>query len=178
MSYVVRLASERDIPALRRLIPVSVRALCAGAYTERQIERALGTVFGVDSQLIADGTYYVAVAGDEIVGCGGWSKRQTLYGADALKGEADALLDPARDAARLRAFFVHPDWTRRGIGRRIIEECEAAARREGFRRLELGATPSGESLYAAMGYSVTDRFAISLADGESLPASHMVKSLG
>ena len=120
MALVVRLATERDIPSLTRLIPESVRSLSVGYYTERQIESSLGYVFGVDSQLIADGTYYVAVAGEQIVGCGGWSKRQTLYGSDQMKGEADPLLDPARDAARIRAFFVHPEWTRRGIGRRII----------------------------------------------------------
>ena len=178
MALVVRLATERDIPSLTRLIPESVRSLSVGYYTERQIESSLGYVFGVDSQLIADGTYYVAVAGEEVVGCGGWSKRQTLYGSDQMKGEADPLLDPARDAARIRAFFVHPEWTRRGIGRRIIEACEVAARHEGFGRMELGATLPGEPLYAAMGYTVTDRFEIPLPDGESLPAAHMAKSLG
>ena len=177
MSYVIRLATDQDVASLSGLIPASVRALSAGYYTDRQIERALGYVFGVDSQLIADGTYYVAVADDQIVGCGGWSKRQTLYGSDQMKGEADPLLDPAQDAARIRAFFVHPAWTRQGIGRRIIEECEAAARREGFRRMELGATLPGEPLYAAMGYTVTERFEIALLDGESLLAAHMVKSL-
>ena len=177
MSYVVRVATEQDIPSLTRLIPASVRALSAGYYTERQIESALGYVFGVDSQLIADGTYYVAVAGEEIVGCGGWSKRETLYGSDLMKGDADPLLDPTRDAARIRAFFVHPGWTRRGIGRRIIEACEAAARQEGFHRMALGSTLPGEPLYAAMDYTVTERFEIPLPDGESLPAAHMVKSL-
>jgi N-acetylglutamate synthase-like GNAT family acetyltransferase len=177
MSYVVRLATEQDIPSLTRLIPDSVRALSAGLYTERQIESALAHVFGVDSQLIADGTYYVAEADGQIVGCGGWSKRQTLYGGDQMKAEADPLLDPTQDAARIRAFFVHPAWTRRGIGRRIIEACEAAACRAGFRRMELGATLPGEPLYAAMGYIVTERFAIAMADGESLPAAHMTKTL-
>lgn len=177
MSYVVRVATERDVPSLQRLIPASVRALSAGYYSNRQIESALVHIFGVDSQLIADDTYYAAVAGEEIVGCGGWSKRRTLYGGDQMKGEADPLLDPARDAARIRAFFVHPDWARRGIGRRIIEACEAAAREEGFLRVELGATLPGEPLYAAMGYTVTDRFDIAMPDGESLPAAHMVKSL-
>src|SRR5215207_1080488 len=133
MSYVMRLATEQDIPSLSQLIPASVRALSVGYYTDRQIERAIGYVFGVDSQLIADGTYYVAVADDQIVGCGGWSKRQTLYGSDQMKGEADPLLDPTRDAARIRAFFVLSEWSRRGIGRCIIEKCEAAAQREGFR---------------------------------------------
>ena len=177
MALVVRLATEQDIPILTHLIPESVRTLSVGYYTDRQIESELVHIFGVDSQLIADGTYYVVVADDQIVGCGGWSKRKTLYGGDQMKGDADDLLDPAHDAARIRAFFVHPEWTRRGIGRRIIEACEVAARHEGFRRMELGATLPGEPLYAAMGYTVTERFAIAMPDGESLPAAHMVKVL-
>ncbi len=177
MALVVRLATEQDIPPLTHLIPESVRALIVGYYTDRQIESAILHIFGVDSQLIADGTYYAVVAGEKIVGCGGWSKRNTLYGGDQMKGEADDLLDPARDAARIRAFFVHPNWTRRGIGRSIIEACEAAACQEGFRSMELGATLPGEPLYAAMGYTVTARFDIAMPDGESLPAAHMVKVL-
>ena len=116
-------------------------------------------------------------ADGQIVGCGGWSKRQTLYGGDQMKGEADPLLDPVTDAARIRAFFVDPDHARQGIGRRIIEACEAAARQAGFTRMELGATLPGEPLYAAMGYAVTDRFDIALPDGEQLPCAHMVKPL-
>ena len=177
MSFVVRLATERDVPSLERLITESARTLSAGYYTERQIESAIVHIFGVDSQLIADGTYYAAVMAGQIVGCGGWSKRSTLFGGDQMKGDVDDLLDPARDAARIRAFFVHPAWVRRGIGRRIIEECEAAARGQGFSRMELGATLPGEPLYAAMGYAVTRRFDIAMPDGEVLPAAHMVKSL-
>lgn len=178
MSVGVRLATEKDIPALNALIPLSARALSAGFYTPRQIDSAITHIFGVDSQLIADGTYFVVIAEDgQIVGCGGWSKRATLFGGDQMKGDADALLDPARDAGRIRAFFVYPEWTRRGIGRRIIEACEAAACAEGFRRMELGATLPGEPLYAAMGYVVTERFDIPMPDGEVLPAAHMVKSL-
>jgi GNAT superfamily N-acetyltransferase len=111
------------------------------------------------------------------VGCGGWSKQQTLYGGDQMKGAADSPLDPATDAARIRAFFVHPDHTRQGIGRRIIEACEATARQAGFTSMELGATLPGKPLYAAMGYAVTDRFEIALPDGERLPCAHMVKTL-
>ena len=116
--------------------------------------------------------------GGRIVGCGGWSTRQTLYGGDQMKAAADPLLDPATDAARIRAFFVHPDHARQGIGRRIIEACEAAAQQAGFTRMELGATLPGEPLYAAMGYAVTDRFEIALPDGERLPCAHMAKTLG
>jgi GNAT superfamily N-acetyltransferase len=179
MAYALRLATEEDVPALRELIPRSARALSVGSYTDRQVESALVHLFGVDSQLIADGTYYVAVTEDDgqIVGCGGWSQRQTLYGGDQMKGAADPLLDPAVDAARIRAFFVDPDHARRGLGRRIIEACEAAARQAGFTHMELGATLPGEPLYAAMGYVVTDRFAIALPDGEQLPCAHMGKTL-
>lgn len=176
MSLEVRLATEGDVPRLCQLIPDSARALSNGYYTERQIESAIAHIFGVDSQLIADGTYFVVTDDEVIVGCGGWSKRRTLYGGDQMKGEVDDLLDPATDAARIRAFFVDPNWARRGIGRRIIEACEAAARREGFQRMELGATLPGEPLYAAMGYAVTERFEIPMPDGEVLPAAHMVKS--
>jgi GNAT superfamily N-acetyltransferase len=177
MSLVVRLATEHDIPDLKLLIPESARALSTGYYTDRQIESAIVHIFGVDSQLIADGTYYAVVADDQIVGCGGWSKRKTLYGGDQMKGDLDDLLDPTHDAARIRAFFVRPSWARRGIGRRIIKACEAAALEEGFRSMELGATLPGEPLYAAMGYTVTTRFDIVMPDGETLPAAHMVKSL-
>jgi GNAT superfamily N-acetyltransferase len=180
MAYALRLATEDDIPALRTLIPRSARALSVGYYTDRQVESMIRHAIGVDSQLIADGTYYVVVAETDgrIVGCGGWSTRQTLYGGDQMKAAADPLLDPATDAARIRAFFVHPDHARQGIGRRIIEACEAAAWQAGFTRMELGATLPGEPLYAAMGYAVTDRFAIALPDGESLPCAHMAKTLG
>lgn len=178
MSIDYRLATANDIPALKLLIPRSARALLADHYTPQQVEGALSYgIFGVDSQLIADSTYYVAVANGQIVGCGGWSKRNTLYGADHLKAAVDDLLDPATDAARIRAFFIDPDWARRGIGRRIMELCEDAARQAGFRRAQLGATHTGEFLYAAMGYSVTERFEIPMTDGVSLPAAHMVKSL-
>jgi GNAT superfamily N-acetyltransferase len=177
VSYPARVAIAADIPALRELIPLAARALSVGYYTVRQTESMVRYAIGVDSQLIADGTYYVAVDDERIVGCGGWSKRTTLYGGDQMKGGADSLLDPAVDAARIRAFFVHPDYARRGIGRRLIETCESAARAAGFGRMELGATLPGEPLYAALGYVVTERFEIALPDGEVLPCAHMVKAL-
>ena len=180
MDYTLRLATEDDAPALRTLIPLAARALSVGYYTDRQVESMIRHAIGVDSQLIADGTYYVAVADmdGQIVGCGGWSRRETLYGGDQMKETADPLLDPATEAARIRAFFVHPDHARRGIGRQFIEACEAAARQAGFSRMELGATLPGEPLYAALGYVVTDRFEIALPEGELLPYAHMVKTLG
>jgi GNAT superfamily N-acetyltransferase len=176
MSLEVRLATEADIPSIARLIPASVRVLSAGSYTPAQIESAITHIFGVDSQLIADGTYYAVIGDGQIVGCGGWSKRRTLFGGDQMKGGADDLLDPTREAARIRAFFVDPGWTRRGIGRTIMERCETAARAAGFSRMELVATLPGEPLYAAMGYRVTERFDIPLPDGDVLPAAQMVRS--
>lgn len=177
MTFTLRLATPQDIPTLKDLIPLSARALSAGYNTEQQIESALIYIFGVDSQLIADQTYYIAEVGDQIVGCGGWSKRRTLYGGDQMKGADDDLLDPAHDAARIRAFFVHPEWSRRGIGRSIIEHCERDARAAGFHRMELGSTLPGEPLYAAMGYQVTERNYVPMPDGEVLPIAYMFKSL-
>lgn len=178
MALVFRLATEDDIPGLNVLIPESARALSAGFYTDRQIESALVHIFGVDSQLIADGTYYAATDEGRLAGCGGWSRRRTLFGGDQRKEASDDLLDPARDAARIRAFFVHPGWKRRGIGRRLIDLCEAAARQQGFREMELMATLPGEPLYAALGYAVTSRHDIAMPNGEVLPAARMVKALG
>ena len=178
MTIEFRLARAEEIPTLQQLIPLSVRALSQGYYSAAQVESALIYIFGVDSQLVADGTYYVAVAGEEIVGCGGWSRRKTLFGGDQMKADEDNLLDPTHDPARIRAFFVHPQWARRGIGRRIIELCENAARAEGFACMELAATLPGEPLYAALGYEVTKRFDVQMADGETLPVAQMAKRLG
>jgi GNAT superfamily N-acetyltransferase len=177
MEIHLRLATTADIPALRELIPASVRALSAQYYTPTQIDLALIHIFGVDTQLINDATYFVAESDGQLVGAGGWSKRKTLYGGDQVKGTADPLLDPASEPARIRAFYVHPDWARRGIGRRIIRACEEAARAAGFRQAELAATLPGEPLYRAMGYRVTERIDIPLPDGESLPCARMDKVL-
>src|ERR1700761_6611506 len=140
MQITTRLATLEDIPQLNEMIAVSVRGLSTDYYTPAQIESAIKYVFGVDTQLVIDGTYYVAEINGEIVGCGGWSKRSTLYGGDQHKSTGDPLLDPAKDAARIRAFFVHPDHARKGVGKHIINVCEAAAQAAGFKRLELGAT--------------------------------------
>src|SRR5258708_26315916 len=163
----LRLAVPEDVPALRELINKSVRGLQTLDYTPAQIEGALQTVFGVDSQLIADGTYIVeeaarnAIDRDEaapqqfeliIVACGGWSKRKTLFGSDHWTGREDALLDPLRDAAKIRAFFVHPDWARRGVGSMILQACEDAARSAGFTRYEMGASLTGAKLFGVKGY--------------------------
>src|SRR5215813_7455138 len=125
---LIRKGTFADIPQLERLIPESARRLSSGYYTPEQIEGAITHVFGVDSQLIIDETYFVAEIDGQLVGCGGWSKRKTLYGGDQMKRPGDdPLLDPKTEPARIRAFFVHPDWARRGIGGRIIAECETAA---------------------------------------------------
>jgi len=177
MEIAIRMATMQDVPALKELIPTSARELSKGYYTPQQAESAIKYIFGVDTQLIADKTYYIAEADGQVVGCGGWSKRKTLYGGDQMKTEQDPLLDPEQDAGRIRAFFIHPEWARKGIGRRIIEACEEAAKADGFTRMELGATLPGEPLYAAMGYEVTDRFDIPMGDGTALPAAHMKKQL-
>jgi N-acetylglutamate synthase-like GNAT family acetyltransferase len=178
MDLELRVATEEDIPALNALIPTSVRGLSQGYYTPAQIESALvHHIFGVDTQLITDGTYFVVEHNRQLVGAGGWSKRRTLYGGDQLKSEADPLLDPAHDAAHIRAYFIHPDWARQGIGGRIMHTCEAAARAAGFSRLDLGSTVQGEAFYRAMGYEVSERLEIAMPDGTALPYAEMTKTL-
>ena len=174
----IRQAVIADVPVLQQLIRLSVLEL-QHEYTIEQRERALEVIFGVDTQLIEDGTYLVVEASREgkqvIAGCGGWSKRKTLYGSDRCAGREDALLDPLHDAAKIRAFFVHPDWARRGIASRMLDVCEAAAVGAGFRRLEMGATLSGVPLYLARGYVVAEQREVPLGPGFSLPIVHMVK---
>jgi GNAT superfamily N-acetyltransferase len=216
MSIRIRVATTEDVPVLQELIEASVRALQAGDYTAAQIDGALRTVFGVDSQLVADGTYLVAEAGDgdaevttesgdaadeaaaglpgtpfeaqgkqtrlsvlpRIAGCGGWSKRKTLYGGDRWTGREDSLLDPAVDAAKIRAFFVHPAWARRGVGTLILDACEAAARAAGFSRFEMGATLTGAKLFGVKGYVAVRGIEVPLDNGEVLPVIHMEKRRG
>jgi GNAT superfamily N-acetyltransferase len=179
----VRQAVHDDVPALQEVIRASVRGLQTADYTPEQRERALEVVFGVDTQLIEDGTYFVVESevarphGLVIAGCGGWSKRRTLYGSDHCSGREDALLDPQHDAAKIRAFFVHPDWARRGVGSRLLEVCEAAAAAEGFRRFEMGSTLTGVALYRARGYVETEEREVPLGSGLSLPIVRMEKHL-
>ncbi len=178
MSITIRLAENNDIPHIAELIPLSARKLQATYYSSAQIEGALGTVFAVDSQLIIDGTYFVAEASGQIVGCGGWSQRHTLFGGDSAKADSqDLLLDPTQDPARIRAFFVHPDWSRRGIGTRIMQACEDAAIQAGFKAIELVATLAGEALYTAFAYSAIARFEIPLPNDMQMPVVRMTKSL-
>ena len=181
-AYRLRLAVPEDIPALRELIDVSVRGLQAQDYSAEQLEGALGTAYGVDTQLIADGTYYVAEAANAagrkvLAGCGGWSKRKTLYGSDHGPYRDAGLLDPACDAAKIRAFFVHPEWVRRGIASSILETCEEAAYQEGFRKFEMGATLTGIAMYQARGYATGERIEVPLPNGLTLAVVRMTKTV-
>lgn len=176
----LRLATSADGRALRALIEASVRVLQKNDYTPEQIDGALGTLLGLDTQLVADGTYFVAEARAAcariIVGCGGWSHRKTLFGSDQAPVREPDFLDPATDAAKIRAFFIHPDWARRGLGSKILEACESAARAAGFSRFEMGATLTGVPLYVARGYRIVERIEVPLRNGAALPIVRMAKS--
>ena len=153
----IRKATLADVPAIGPLIATSARILGAGDYTGEQIEAALLGVWGVDTEIIGDGTYFVGELDNELVLCGGWSRRATLFGGDAYDQRESRLLDPRREAARIRAFFVHPNWARRGLGSRLLALCEREARAAGFVVAELVATLPGERLYARHGYVATGR---------------------
>jgi ribosomal protein S18 acetylase RimI-like enzyme len=151
--FRIRRARFEDIPRLQALIAASARGLSAGDYTPEQVEGALGGAFGVDTQLLRDGTYFVIEARDRLAGCGGWSRRRTLFGSDARPDRDAGELDPRSDAARIRAFFIHPQFARRGLGTRLLQRCELDAVAHGFRRLELMATMPGVKFYGARGYA-------------------------
>jgi GNAT superfamily N-acetyltransferase len=176
-SVRVRVSTEDDLPAIRELIPLSVRGLSGGYYTPRQIESAIRYVFGPDTQLIADGTYFVAERGGVLAGCGGWSMRRTLYGGDQAKEADDPRLDPSAEAARIRAFFVHPGHARRGVASAIYRACVDAARAAGFRSLELMATLPGEPLYRAFGFHAVEPVESTLPDGVGVPFVRMTRGL-
>jgi GNAT superfamily N-acetyltransferase len=169
----LRLARREDAPAIASLIERSVRGLQGDDYSPAQMEGALGTVFGVDTRLIDDGCYFLAEQDGELVGCGGWSRRKTLFGGDAVHGKDDGWLDPATDPARVRAFFVAPEQARRGIGSLILDACEVAARAHGFRELELAATLTGVKLYARRGFEPVERHDVPLPNGVELPVVRM-----
>lgn len=182
---MLRLATPADIPAIRALIDESVRNLSREVYTREQIESGLRYVFGPDSQLIADGTYYVIdsprdaqhATRDALAAAGGWSFRKTHYGGDQMKHGDDPVIDPAIEPARIRAFFVHPDFARQGLGRRLFEACAAAAQARGFRSLTLSATLPGVPLYQACGFVAGERKDILLPDGVRLPVVPMARAL-
>ncbi len=169
----LRLAQLDDVAELQALIARSARGLSVGYYRPAQTEAAIRHVFGVDSQLIADRTYFLIEADGRIVACGGWSRRRTLFGGDQAKSGDDALLDPVIEPARVRAFFVDPLETRRGLGRRLMNECLVAARAAGFRALELVSTLPGEPLYLASGFRVIERFELTLPGDIRVPVTRM-----
>ena len=182
------LSSNRDAPRIRHatladkaelteLIARSARELSAGDYTPQQVEGALRGAFGVDTQLIEDRTYFVAEADGKLVACGGWSKRRTLFGGDARSGRDAAELDPAVDAAKIRAFFVDPVYARRGLGSAILTRCEDEARACGFRRFEMMATLPGAKLYASYGYSGTERVHYEMEPGLTIEFIPMKKEV-
>ena len=171
-AFVLRVATVDDLPAIRELIPLSVRALSRNHYTPTQIESAIRYVLGPDTQLVADGTYFVVETATHLVGCGGWSRRRTLFGGDQLKrtllAPRDDLLDPVADAARVRAFFVHPDWTRRGVATHVLQASVDAAAAAGFRRLTLGATLPGVAFYRKWGFQEVRPLDVTLPDGTAI----------
>ena len=177
MNWPLRIARDEDTPALERLIEHVTRTSLARCYSEAQLAVALGPVFGLDRQLIRDGTYFVIENANEIVACGGWSKRLAVYGGDRERSGADAELNPQTDAARVRAFFVHPSWERRGIGRALLEASEEAIRQAGFQRIEVAATLAGEPLYARHGYIVAERYDAPMPGGLTIAVVRMTKSL-
>jgi GNAT superfamily N-acetyltransferase len=177
MQLAIRNAVLGDRPVLEALVARSARRLSEADYTVEQVEGALRGAFGVDTQLIADGTYFVAENNNILVGCGGWSFRRTLFGGDARAQRDAGLLDPRTDAARIRAFFVDPDHARRGIGRAILQRCEHEAQARGFRRFELMGTLPGVRLYRECGYVGSARIEYDVGDGVSIPFVPMSKSL-
>jgi len=170
-----RLAVMGDLPELRALMDLSIRKLI-GAYLDEAGVAASFEIMGVDTQLIEDGTYFAVESAGRIVGCGGWSRRATLFGGDHSGGRNARLLDPAAEPARVRAMYTHPDFARRGIGRLVLSLCEAAAAHEGFRSLELVATVAGEPLYAAAGFSVIERIAVPTST-VTVPCARMSKPI-
>ena len=174
---ILRPATTSDIPAIRALIDASVRGLSKGFYTDAEIDESLVSVFGVDSQLLEDQTYFVIACDGEIAAAGGWSRRSTLYGGDQVKQGVDPLLDPAVDAARIRAFYVAPQWARRGFARMLYNACERAAVVSGFRRFQLGATLPGVPLYEALGFRALERTDFPMRFGLTLGIVRMERTI-
>jgi len=173
----LRVATLDDIPAISALIDASVRGLSDGHYDRDQVAASLRHLFGVDTQLIRDGTYFLIEDDGALIASGGWSARRTLYGGDQFKAAADPPLDPATDAARIRAFFVHPGFARRGLGRMLFARCAGAAFAAGFRRLELVATRPGEPLYRALGFTAVESVVAQLPGGVEIPCTLMTRQL-
>lgn len=172
----LRLARPEDMPVLSALMDRAIGELLRGFLPPEGIKASF-EIMGLDTQLIADGTYFVVEDGDAIAGCGGWSRRATLFGGDHSAGRDAALLDPKTDAARVRAMYTHPDHTRKGVGRAILEACENAARAEGFLRVEMAATMGGVPLYRACGYQDIEPFEAVTSTGYRVPLIRMGKAL-
>jgi GNAT superfamily N-acetyltransferase len=172
----LRLATRDDMPEMSALMSAAIGQLMPAFLTPEQVQGSHETM-GIDTMLIDDGTYFAVVEGYKIVGCGGWSRRTTLYGGNHSAGRDDTPLDPAKDAARVRAMYTHPDFVRRGIGKMIIDAAEAAARAEGFKRTTLGATLAGEPLYTKCGYVEVDRHLRTAANGAVITLLVMVKNI-
>ncbi|WP_280154138.1 GNAT family N-acetyltransferase [Piscinibacter sp. XHJ-5] len=170
-----RPARRDDLDALKCLMETAISELQRPFLDDDQIASSR-TIMGLDTQLVDDGTYFLVEDSGELAGCGGWSRRATLYGGDQTPGRSASLLDPARDAARIRAMYTHPRHTRKGVGRLILSLCETAARHEGFRRAELVATMAGEPLYRACGYEPVERL-VDERGGVAVPLLRMSKAL-
>jgi len=174
--FAHRLARQDDMPALRHLMTAAIRELLPQFLSPEKVEASFA-VMGVDSQLIEDGTYFILEEDGVMAGCGGWSRRATLFGHNHTAGRDSRLLDPATEPARVRAMYTAPAFVRRGVGRRILQLCEAAARAEGFTRTELGATRGGEPLYRACGYVEIERMEVPTPNGVTVPITRMGKTL-
>jgi len=172
-----RLATLEDVPQLKPLMDAAIGELLKPFLPPEQVAASFA-VMGLDTQLIHDGTYFAIACDGRVAGCGGWSRRATLFGGDHSAGRDAALLDPAQDAARVRAMYTHPDFTRRGVGRLVLALCEAAAAREGFKRVELAATMAGVPLYRACGYTDIETFESDTPSGVKVPLIRMGKRIG
>ncbi len=177
MAYSIRKATLTDRHAVEQLIAASARGLSGDDYSEQQIEGAITTVFGVDTDLILDGTYFVADNDGQLIGCGGWSKRRTLFGGDQYATRDAAELDPKTEAAKIRAFFIRPEHARKGIARAILSACEAEAKAAGFQSLELMSTLPGIKLYRACGYEEFDRLKLEVGENLTIGLVPMRKQL-
>src|SRR3989442_3747554 len=177
MNYIIRKAALADRAAIAQVIKDSARSLSRTDYSDAQVEGAIATVFGVDTNLIIDGTYFVADRAGTLIGCGGWSKRKTLFGGDQYATRDAGELDPKTEPAKIRAFFVHPEHARKGIARAILAACESEARAYGFRALELMSTLPGIKLYRACGYEGEDRVELEVGEGLTIGLLPMRKEL-
>ena len=171
-----RLATANDLPALRTLMNAAIAELLPAFLSPAEVEASFA-VMGLDTQLIEDGTYFVVELDGAVAGCGGWSRRATLFGGNHTAGRDARLLDPKSEPARVRAMYTSPAFTRRGVGRRILEICEAAARAEGFTSVELGATMGGKPLYAACGYNPIELMMVPTPGGVTVPSLRMGKAI-